>query len=88
MSSTQTLRLFYEFASYILQYGYSWINYMVNAQNVAAPCAWSAKYHYKETDYFNNDSRDKVLPSTTVKAIFRGDEGFNTPSQNIFISLN
>ena len=68
---TQRFQLFYGFVSYIglLQYGYSWINYTVNARNVAAPCAWNAKHYYKETHYYNDDSRDNMLhssDSTTV----------------------
>ena len=52
--------------SYILQYGFYWINNRANAQNIAALCAWSAKHCYKETHYCNDDSRDKILHSTTV----------------------
>ena len=70
MSSTQRLHLFYVFGSCKLHYGYSWINYTVNVRNVAAPCAWSARYYYKETHYRNDNSRDEMLHSTTVLAYY------------------
>ena len=66
MSSTQRLQFLYGFVSYILQHGYSWINYTVNVGNVAAPCAWSAKHYYKETRYCNDNSRENMLHATTV----------------------
>ena len=68
MSNTQRFHLFYGFVSCILQYRYSWINYnyTANVRNVAAPRARSAKHYFKETHYRNDDSRDKMLHSTTT----------------------
>ena len=59
--------LFYGFVSYILHYGYSWINYSANVRNVAAPDAWSVKYYYEEMHNCNDDSREEMLHSTTVQ---------------------
>ena len=72
--STQRLLSFCGFVSYMLQYGYSWVNYAANVPNVAAPCAWSAKHYHKETHYRNNDSRDKILHSTTALAYYIFDD--------------
>ena len=46
---------------------------MANARNVKAPCAWSAK-HYKEVHYCNDNSRDKMLHSTTVLVYYIFDD--------------
>ena len=56
----------------LLQYAFSWINYAAYVRNVAGPCAWSAKhyYKYKETHYCNDDSRGKMLHSTTVGYLY------------------
>ena len=72
MSSAQRLQLFHGFVSYILQYGYSWINYMANVRNVAAPCAWSADfYDLSRNAYRNNDLPVKMLhPTTAYYAMF------------------
>ena len=86
MSSTQRLQFFYGFMSYTLQYGYSWIN-RANARNVAAPCAWSAKHYYEETRYCNNDSRDKILHSTTLLACYIFDD-YKTSSVLVQIYKN
>ena len=53
--------------AYILQYGYSCIDYTANVWNVAAPCAWSADfYNLSRNAYRNNDLRIKMWHPTTA----------------------